>query len=108
MPLIQPPPAPPKKQTIAVRLDEATVSKLRLYGAYAGTRNYSYIVAGSLDLLFKADNGFEPWCEVHPNFTSEKKRKSNRFEKRSPKGDFSGAPAPSLVVAADAARNSEV
>ena len=48
MPLIQPPPVPPKKVTIAVRLDELVLAELRIYGTFLGTRNNSHIISESL------------------------------------------------------------
>jgi len=60
MPIIEPPPTAPKKETVAIRLEVSLFDELRRYAAYAGTRNFSHIVACSLERVFKADGGSKP------------------------------------------------
>ena len=40
MPVIEPPPTVPKKETVAVRLEVLVLEELRRYAAYVGTRNF--------------------------------------------------------------------
>jgi hypothetical protein len=103
MPIIQPPPAPPKKETIAVRLEEHKLAELRRYGAFLGTRNYSHIIAESLDRVFRMDTEYKAWLKVHPNFALEKKPPRNSASRQQPSVALSGAPATRAVDAAEAA-----
>lgn len=73
MPIIEPPPVAPKKETIAIRLEIGLFDELRRYAAYLGTRNFSHIVACSLERVFKADAGYKAWLKAHPDFRSETK-----------------------------------
>lgn len=106
MPIIQPPPAPPKKITIGVRFEEEKLAALRRYGAFIGTRNLSHIISESLDRVYKLDNQYKAWLKNHPDIAIEKKPRRNGAVRSQSKA-FSGAVASSLVVAADAARAGE-
>ncbi len=64
MPIIPPPPTPPRKQTIAVRLELEMVNELRRYAAYLNSDN-SYIVTYALKELF-ADDDWKKWLKAHP------------------------------------------
>ncbi len=106
MPMIQPPPAPPKKITIGVRFEEEKLAALRLYGAFIGTRNLSHIISESLDRVYKLDTQYKAWLKTRPDIAIEKKHRRNGAV-RSESKVLSGAPAPSLVVAAEAASGTE-
>jgi hypothetical protein len=77
MPIIEPPPTAPKKETVAIRLDISLLDELRRYAAYVGTRNFSHIVACSLERVFKADAGYKAWLKAHPDFRPEPKARRN-------------------------------
>lgn len=77
MPIIEPPPTTPKKDTVAIRLEVSLLDELRRYAAYVGTRNFSHIVACSLERVFKADAGYKAWLKAHPNFLPESKSRRN-------------------------------
>ncbi|HEV2416337.1 MAG TPA: hypothetical protein VGX94_00885 [Terriglobia bacterium] len=106
MPIIQPPPAPSKKITIGVRFEEEKLAALRRYGAFIGTRNLSHIISESLDRVYKPDTQYKAWLKTHPDIAIEKKPRRNGTM-HYPSKVVSGATAPSLVVAADAASITE-
>jgi|SRR5579875_3274945 len=68
MPIIEPPPTAPKKETLAIRLEVRVLDELRRYAAFLGTKNFSHIIACSLERLFKADTGYKAWLKAHPDF----------------------------------------
>jgi hypothetical protein len=103
VPIIQPPPAPPKKVTVAVRFEEEKLAALRRYGAFIGTKNFSHIISESLDRVYKIDTQFKAWLRTHPDTAIETKPRRNGTHVQS-KPVVSGAAAPPVVVAADAAR----
>ena len=103
MPIIQPPPAPPKKITIGVRFEEQKLAALRRYGVFLGTRNLSHIISESLERVYKMDKQYKAWLKVHPDIAIEKKPRRNGAAQQ-PRIAVSGAAAPSIVAAADAAR----
>lgn len=107
MPIIQLPPPPPKKITFGVRLEEHKFAALKRYGAFVGTNNYSIIVSQSLDRLYEIDPDYLEWLKVHPDFEPDKRPRRNGAVKQSRKAVVSGAPASSIVVAADAASSTE-
>jgi hypothetical protein len=106
MPIIQPPPAPPKKVTITVRLEEHKLFELRRYGAFLGTRNHSHIISESLTRIFRMDSEYNTWLKEHPDFQLERKARSNG-SRQGQGAAISGASAPS-IVAAEAAGSTEV
>jgi hypothetical protein len=73
MPIIQPPPAPPKKETIAIRLDAQILEELRRYAACVPTRNLSHIIAGALQRLFNDDGDYKTWRDSHPELLATTK-----------------------------------
>jgi hypothetical protein len=107
MPIIQLPPPPPKKITFGVRLEEERFAALKRYGAFVGTSNYSIIISQSLDRLYEIDTDYREWLDVHPDFEPDKRGRRNAGAKQSRKAVVSGAPAPSLVVATEAATSTE-
>ena len=104
MPIIQPPPAPPKKVTIGVRFEEQKLAALRRYGAFMGTRNLSHIISESLERVYKIDADYKAWLKAHPDIAIEKKPRRNGASRIQSRPDLSGATASSIVAAADAAR----
>lgn len=104
MPIIQPPPAPPKKITIGVRFEEQKLAALRRYGVFLGTRNLSHIISESLERIYRMDKQYKAWLKIHPDIAIEKKPRRDRAAQQQPRAILSGAPASSLVAAADAAR----
>ncbi|HEX5483338.1 MAG TPA: hypothetical protein VFZ08_12005 [Terriglobia bacterium] len=103
MPIIQPPPAPPKKITIGVRFEEQKLAALRRYGVFLGTRNLSHIISESLERVYKMDTEYKAWLKNHPNFVTERKPQRNGAVQQQSRSNLSGAPASSIVDAADAA-----
>lgn len=103
MPIIQPPPSPPKKITIGVRFEEQKLAALRRYGVFLGTRNLSHIISESLERVYKMDKQYKAWLKVHPDIAIEKKPRRSGAAQQQPRATLSGAVAPSVVVAADAA-----
>jgi hypothetical protein len=108
MPIVQLPPTPPKKVTFAVRLEEERFAALKRYAAFVGTNNYSIIVSQSLDKLYEIDDDYREWLEVHPDFEPDKRPRRTGIAKQARKAVVSGAPASSIVVAAEAANVAEV
>jgi hypothetical protein len=103
MPLIQPKPAPPEKQTVALRIETSTLDRLKRYAAFLGTRDLSHVVTGSLEKLFHADKEYKAWLKAHPE--SAVPSRGRRNSNQQPSGTaLSGAPAPPAVDAAQAAR----
>ena len=103
MPIIQPPPAPPKKITIGVRFDEQKLAEIRRYGVFLGTRNLSHIISESLERVYKMDKQYKAWLKIHPDIAIEKKPRRNGAAQQQSRATLSGAAAPSIVAAADAA-----
>jgi hypothetical protein len=66
MPIIPPPPRPPKKETITVRLDLEMLNELRRYAVCLNSPNFSYIVACALKKLFD-DDDWKKWVKAHPD-----------------------------------------
>ena len=108
MPIVQLPPPPPKKVSFGVRLEEERLAALKRYAAFVGTKNYSIIISQSLDKLYQIDTEYHQWLEVHPDFEAEKRPRRNGAAKQSRKLVVPGAPASSIVAAAEAARVAEV
>jgi hypothetical protein len=77
MPIIQAPPAAPKKETLAIRLEVRVLDELRRYAAFLGTKNFSHIIACSLERVFKADAGYKAWLKAHPDFQPQAKTSRN-------------------------------
>jgi|SRR5579884_387888 hypothetical protein len=77
MAIIAPPPTAPKKETLAIRLEVRVVDELRRYAAYLGTKNFSHIIACSLERVFKADAGYKAWLKTHPDLRTESKPQCN-------------------------------
>lgn len=107
MPLIQPPPVPPKKVTVAVRLDEEVLAELRIYGIFLGTRNNSHIISESLTRIFKLDTHYKAWRKAHPNVQPDTNSRRNGSSRPTKAAVLSDAPASSIVAAAQAAKQKE-
>ena len=107
MPLIQPPPVPPKKVTVAVRLDEEVLAELQIYGIFLGTRNNSPIISESLTRIFKLDTHYKAWRKAHPNVQPETKSRRNGSSRTRKDALLSDASASSVVAAAEAANEQE-
>ena len=103
MPLIQPKPAPPEKQTVALRLEISTLDRLKRYAAFLGTHDLSHVVTGSLEKVFHADKEYKAWLKAHPESATQYKarRNSNHKPERSA---LSGAAAPPAVDAVQGAK----
>ena len=102
MPIIEPPPAPPKKETIAVRLEVSVLEQLKRYAAFLGTGNLSHVIAKSLEKVFKTDSDYKAWLKSHPDFVIRKRARRNDGPQQDQNPALSGASAPhSLVTAAE-------
>jgi hypothetical protein len=103
MPLIQPKPAPPEKQTVALRLEIATLDRLKRYAAFLGTRDLSHVVTGSLEKVFHADKEYKAWLKAHPDSSTQSRVRRNSNHQAG-SAALSGATAPPTVDAMQAAR----
>lgn len=65
MAILKPPPKPPKNETLQIRIDENTRSKLNRYAEFLDASE-SYVVSEALRLLFRKDDEFKTWLENHP------------------------------------------
>jgi len=108
MPIVHLPPPPPKKITFGVRLEEENFAALKRYAAFVGTNNYSIIISQGLDKLYEIDNDYREWLERHPDFEPDKRARRNGAGRQPRKVSVSGATAPSVVAAAEAAHVPEV
>jgi hypothetical protein len=106
MPLIQPPPVPTKKVTVAIRLDEEVLAELRIYGIFLGTRNNSHIISESLTRIFKLDTHYKAWRKAHPNLQPDTNSRRNGSSPPRKAAVLSDASA-SSIVAAQAAKQKE-
>ena len=74
-PLIPPPPEPPKKRTLNVRLEESLYEDLKRYIAYAGGGDFSHVISRGLSFVFEKDTGFPTWLANHPAPIPETRKK---------------------------------
>jgi len=107
MPLIQPPPVPPKKVTVAVRLDEVVLAELRIYGMFLGTRNNSHIISESLTRIFKLDTHYKAWRKAHQDIQPETNSRRNGSSRPWKDAALSDASASAVVAAAEAEKQEE-
>jgi hypothetical protein len=98
MPIIEPPPTAPKKETVAIRLEVSVLDELRRYAAYVGTRNFSHIIACSLERVFKADAGYKAWLKAHPDFHPESKSRRNGAAASDHGAPHSGQPSSPVAM----------
>jgi hypothetical protein len=103
MPLIPPKPAPPEKLTVALRLEVATLDRLKRYAAFLGTRDLSHVVTGSLEKVFHADKEYKAWLKAHPDSSTQSRARRNSNHQAG-SAALSGAPAPPAVDAVQAVR----
>jgi hypothetical protein len=64
MAILKSPAKPPKNETLQIRIEEGTKSKLSKYAEFIGSSE-SYVVSESLKLLFRRDDDFRNWLEQH-------------------------------------------
>jgi hypothetical protein len=74
MPLIKRPPMPPKKDTIALRLEVTLIEELKRYRAFLGG-DTSYVVTECLSRVFDKDSDYQKWLKEHSSLPLEAKRK---------------------------------
>jgi hypothetical protein len=101
MSIIEPPPIPPKKETIAIRLELPVLDQLRRYAAFLGTRNLSHVITRSLEKVFKADTEYKAWLKAHPDFRLEHKTRRNGPTRPDHNATRSSGPAPRVVAATE-------
>lgn len=105
MPLIQPKPAPPRKQTVALRLELSTLDALKRYAAFLGTRDLSHVVTGSLEKVFHADKEYRAWLKSHAETVAETRGHKHFGSNHQTAGStLPGAPAPPAVDAVQGAK----
>jgi len=103
MPLIPPKPLPPRKQTVALRLEVSTFEALKRYAAFLGTRDLSHVVTGSLEKVFHADKEYRTWLKAHPDSVGETGTRRGSGSNHHPAGSpLTGAAAPQAVDAVQA------
>ena len=104
-PLIAPPPEPPKKRTVNVRLEEEIFENLKRYIAYAGRGDFSHVVNNGMRYVFLKDAGFQSWLAEHPAAITEasKKKRHTKPLQQSKAATHRDVPteAPSLLVASE-------
>ncbi len=66
MAILKSPPKPPKNETLQIRIEEATKTKLERYAQFIEASE-SYVVSEALKLLFRKDNEFNVWLESQGN-----------------------------------------
>ena len=76
MPLIKRPPAPPQKDTIALRLEVTLIDELKRYRAFIGG-DYSHVVSECLRKVFDKDGEYHNWLKEHPSPPSDGRRRRN-------------------------------
>jgi len=64
MPVLKPPPKPPRNETLQLRIDAGTKTKLQRYAEFLGSSD-SYVVGEALKLLFRKDADFKSWLEAN-------------------------------------------
>lgn len=64
MPILKAPPKPPKNETVQIRIEENTRSKLSRYAEFIDASE-SYVISEALRLLFRKDDEFRTWLEHH-------------------------------------------
>ncbi len=74
MPLIKRPPMPPKKETIALRLEVTLIEELKRYRAFIGGDS-SHVVSESLHKVFDKDAEYHEWLKEHPSLPLDARRK---------------------------------
>jgi hypothetical protein len=62
MPVLKPPPKAPKNETLQLRIEHETKTKLQKYAEFIGSSE-SYVVSEALRLLFRKDDEFKTWLE---------------------------------------------
>lgn len=62
MAILKSPPAPPKNQTVQIRLEEGIRAKLQKYAEFINSSE-SYVASEALKLLFRKDDDFKAWVE---------------------------------------------
>lgn len=65
MPILKSPPKPPRNETLQVRVEETTRSKLAKYAEFIDSSE-SYVVSEALKLVFRKDDEFKSWLQ-HQN-----------------------------------------
>ncbi len=101
MPLIQPPPAPPKKETIAIRLDAQILEELRRYAACVPTKNLSHVIAGALQKLFDEDGDYKTLLNSHPELLAQAKPRRGRPTAAKQSTHHSNPPSSASPTASD-------
>jgi len=76
MPLIKRPPMPPKKDTIALRLEVTLIEELKRYRAFIGGDS-SHVVSECLHKVFDKDAEYHEWLKEHSSLPLDAKRKRN-------------------------------
>ncbi len=91
MPIIPPPPRPPKRLTVTVRLELDMLNELRRYATCLNSDN-SYVVAYALKELF-ADGDWKKWLnahpDIHPQMKGRRKSSQSRASDQTPSGSTS-------------------
>jgi predicted transcriptional regulator len=64
MPLLKPPPKAPRNETLQLRIEAETKTKLHKYAQFLDSSD-SYVVGEALKLLFRKDADFRVWLEAN-------------------------------------------
>ena len=99
MPLIERPPEPPQKDTVALRLEVTLIEELKRYRAFIGGDS-SHVVTKCLRRVFDKDRDYHKWLKTHNTLPPEaRRRRSGHAEKTE---DAGVAPAPTAGLASAA------
>jgi len=76
MAILKSPPKPPKNETLQIRIEEGTKSKLQKYAEFIAASE-AYVVSEALKLIFHKDHEFKTWLESGSNDGSGPKEVSD-------------------------------
>ena len=103
MPLIRKQLKPTPKITLSIRLEDPLIKQLKRYAIYWDSEP-AFIITERLQQLFDSDKKFHEWCEAHPELPDAQKTRREAKPQPTNGSLISGALAPRVVDAAEAAR----
>lgn len=79
MPVLKPPPKPPKNETVQIRVEEEIRTRLHKYAEFIDSSE-SYVVNESLRLLFRKDDEFKSWLDGQSQTKSSNEEAGSQHE----------------------------
>ena len=80
MSILKAPPKQPKTVTVQARVEESVKSQLELYAEFIDA-SPSYVITEALKLLFRKDDDFRRWADLHANKHSNESAKGEVLAK---------------------------